>query len=426
MFSFRLVMTYLALFCIGFANALPLPLFGSTLSIWLAEEGLSKGSIGLFALLAIPFSLKIMWSSVVDIVSLPFFRKSQRKGWVLVSLWGIGGVLSVMSYVSPVDSLLICAACVCMLSICTGCLYIAGIAYELDSLEASSSSVGSACVLTGYRIGLLCAGAGALYVAFFAGWESSFRCMAGLIFLASLVVLFGREPFRSQETVSVRKALFSKYRNWQVGVWQECFVQPSRTFFQQAEWKLLLLVVLAFKLGDQLAHSMIGPFYVSLGFTKTDIASSSKLWGMCATIFGAFAAGIIFKKRDPLRPLCLLACLHSISLLCLSWLAFVGNSNFWLCASVACENCTGGMAMALFISFLWQISDRKHASAQYALLWSVFSLKGEIAAWLGSVMASFLTWSAFFGFVACLGSALSMVAYWFICKSKKSIIPLQA
>lgn len=417
---FKSVLTYLSLFVIGFANSLPLPLMGSTLSIWLAEEGFSKEAIGSFALLAIPFSLRVVWSPIVDVFCPPFCRKCHRKSWVVLSLWAIGAALIGLSLCSP-SSLFLFSLLVLFLAIASGCLYIAGVAYELDALETSSSSVGSACVLTGYRVGLLCAGAGALYLSFFSGWQVAFCTMSCLIFLSSCIVLCAPEPFLASKTLEVRNAAFSQYSNRIRGLWRELFFRPCSNFFQRSDWKSILFLVLIFKLGDQLSHSMVGPFYLSLGFTKAEIATASKLWGMCAAIFGAFFAGIFFRKREILSSLCLVTFFHALSLLSLSCFSFFGNSMAWLSISVAFENGTAGMAMALFISFLWRILGREYSSVQYALLWSLFSLKGEILACLGSYVAAYLSWSSFFALSSCV-SALAIGSFYVAQRSKLKLV----
>lgn len=402
----RFFSIYLALFCIGLANALPLPLMGSTLSIWMAEEGISRSSIGLVSLLIIPFSLRFLWAPVVDFFSVPFFRASHRKGWVVLSLLMMGCSLFLMSCFTPTGSLGLFLISILLLSSAAGCLYISGIQYELDSLESAYSSVGSAFVMVGYRIGLLCGGAGVLYLSAYCGWMTTCIVVACFLCVLSFVIFFVKEPFRSKETLLLKKEIRGQALCWKPFLIHS-FLEPARSFFRRADWKAICVVLFVFKLGDELIHSMLGPFYLSLGFDKIAIASVTKVWGMAMTVAGAFIVGLFYKNVPPVRALIQIACLHACSLLCNAAMVSFGNSIAWLSFSIAFENLTGGMAMTLFISFLWRVVEREHAAMQYALLWSLFSIKGEIVGWIGGALASLMPWGLFFKSAALVGIGLA-------------------
>lgn len=408
MFIFNnILLRYLALLFIGFANGVPIPLSGSVLSIWLVESGFDRTTIGLFALLAIPFSFKILWKPIVDHFSFPLFSDQPRKGWLLFSLCGISAVFLCISFIDPSISPWELAACFCVLSFFTGCLYIVGLSYELESLDEKLYSMGSACAVTGYRLGLLFAGAGALYFSAVWDWSWMFRLMAGLLLLGGIMILMQPEPYKSKEVLAARKNQLSLYNSSMQLFLHEILLQPCRAFFKNSHWKAILFLLITFKLGDQVVKSMEGPFYLSLGYSKTTLATASKIWGMAASISGAFLAGWYLKGKEPFLALAKAGFIHSCSLICYYVLAISGKSLIGLYMTVAIENFTGGIAMTAFIHFLWRVSDKRHAAIQYALLWSVFSFKGDILASIGGILASWMAWDIFFLVVATGGFVLS-------------------
>lgn len=413
----------LALGTIGFAEALPLPLMGSSLSIWLTEEGFSKQQIGLFALLVIPLSLKIFWAPLVDRFSVPFFRNQARKGWVLFSIWGIVLSLLCMSFLHPHEKPGLLALCILFLSLCTGCLFIVGLSYELESVPQESYGITSSYVHIGYRLGIAAAGAGALYLSDIHDWATAFRVLAFFLFLGSILIFLLPEPVGSSSTLQKKKREISRWGSLREAFFQEVLVQPIRAFLQNPAWKIILVLILLFKGGDQLMASMKGPFYLSLGFDKTQLAQAAKLFGLVTTLIGAYLGGIVQRGRNPFHCLCLSSLLHASSLVSFLLLSFLGPSILGLYATVALENMTGGMAATIFIRFLWSVCDRTYASTQYALLWSLFSSKGHFASFLGGMLAHTCSWEAFFFLVSILGLGSSFLAFLFVSRKSVSLCP---
>lgn len=384
---------------------------GATLSIWLAEASIERSVIGFFSLLHIPFSLKILWTPIIDLVSIPFFEDKPRKGWVIISLLGMALSLLGISFVELPDDIALLIVCLLSLSLFTGCLYITGLAYELESIEKSDYGSGSAYVITGYRLGLLCAGGGALYLSYLWDWPSMFRCMAALLALGGCVILLQPEPFDSQEIIREKRKQFSKHVSLFKGFWHEVIYQPCCVFFQRSEWIAILAFLLLFKFGDQMVRSMEGPFYLSLGFNKADLATASKIWGMLATISGAFFVGFFLKDKNPFSIIGCVGFIHACAMFCYAMLSLIGKSFLGLYVTVALEHFTGGMAMTIFIYFLWKVCDRQYAAVQYALLWSLFSFKADIIGSCGGILAASCSWTTFFFTIAGISTASSLVAW---------------
>lgn len=404
---------YSALACIGFANAVPLPLIGSTLSIWLTETGFSSKTIGLCALLTIPFSLKILWSPIIDLVRPPLFSDAPRKGWLLIFFGGMASSLALMGVVDPLRCPWLLGVNVFLLSFWTGGFYIAGLSYELESVLEFQYRKASSIVLTSYRLGLLVGGGGALYLSLCIGWSAMFLAMAFVIFLSSCVIFYLPEPRKSDESLKQRRLEFSRYPSLWNGMCHELFIVPFRLLFTNPKWLFILCSVLLFKIGDQMKQNMQGPFYLSLGFDKSEIADACKFWGMVASIGGALAGGFFLKKQDSFLFLWKMGAFHAVSLFSLYFLSIFKKSIVGLYGVVAFEHATGGMAMAAFISFLWQVCGKSRGSILYALLWSLFSLKGDLVSCLGGFCAFHLSWGNFFLLTACIGIGSSFFMYKF-------------
>lgn len=401
---------YLALFFIGLANSVPIPIMGATLFIWLTEAGIDKGYFGYFALLSLPFNMKLLWTPIVDQISTPYFALKQRKAWLLFAVYGMALTILGMGLIDPVQHPILLALCIALLSLFTGCIYIVGISYELESLDERCYSIGSAYVITGYRIGLLVGGACLLYLSYFLGWSLAFFSMALLLLVGSLIILFLPEPSKSKEILDDKKQRYLSHSTTLRGLWHEVIWQPSLRFFRNPQWSLILMLMFMFNLGDHMVRVMEGPFYLSLGFNKIDLATAAKMWGMIATLSGSIFAGIYLRGKDPFQYLVRIGLLHAFSLFCYLAMASIGYSFGGLYISVALENFTSGMAMAAFITFLWKICDKSYASVQYPLLWSLYSVKATLFACLGGLLATHLSWTVFFATVAILGIATSLLA----------------
>lgn len=351
--------------------------------------------IGLFSLLAFPFSLKLLWMPLIDKRTLPLFSHTPRKGWMLFSLLGMALSLLVMAAIDPQRHPWLLASSLFTLSSFTGCLYMVGLAYELESIDESKYSVGSASVITGYRVGLLCAGAGSLSLAYLTSWSIAYGAMAALLGLVIAAILLRPEPYQSHSVLTEKR---KKH-----GFLKEIIIEPCKSFFQNQDYKAILLIVLLFKAGDHITKSMEGPFYIDLGFDKADLALASKTWGFATTILGTLLAGFLLKDRSSLFGVSIVGLVHAFSLLGLWLQALVGKSYLVLYASVTLSNFTSGMAMTAFIFFLWRICIKQHAAIQYAILYSLFTLKSNLLACFGGFLAAHNSWSAFFGTVFVMG-----------------------
>lgn len=359
--------------------------------------------IGLFSLLAFPFSLKLLWMPLIDKRHIPFFSHAPRKGWMLFSLLGMALSMLVMAAIDPQRHPWLLASSLFTLSSFTGCLYMVGLAYELESIDESKYSVGSASVITGYRVGLLCAGAGSLSLAYLTNWSIAYGAMAALLGIVIAIILMRPEPYQSQNVLAEKRK--------KQGFLKEIIIEPCKSFFQNQDYKAILAIVLLFKAGDHITKAMEGPFYIDIGFDKADLALASKTWGFATTILGTLLAGFILKDRPSLFGVAIVGLVHAFSLLGLWLQALVGKSYLVLYSSVTLSSFTSGMSMTAFIFFLWRICTKQHAAIQYAILYSIFTIKTNLLSCFGGFLAAHNSWSAFFGavFVMAIFASITIV-----------------
>ncbi|MBS0635324.1 MAG: MFS transporter [Verrucomicrobia bacterium] len=408
------------LFLIGFLNALQ---HNSTnLAIYYSECGFTKELIGLFCLLSFPFSAKILWAPIIDHVRLPFLTKSPRKAWFLVALMGIAFSFFLMATIDAASYTGLFALALFMLSIFAGCLYMVGIAYELESIPTASYSVGSSCLITGYRTGLLFAGAGVLYIAYIASWSSAFLICALLTVLSAIIMLMVQEPYRSYETLEARRNQLKSYPTVFQGIVQETFIQPCRRFLESGQWVQILSVIVLFKMADHMAKPMEGPFYLDLGFDKKDLALAAKTFGFASTIVGAFLAGKFLKGKNPYYAVAILSMIHALSESGCLIHSLIGKSYTLLYVTSGLSNLTGGMLITAFISLLWKSCDTAYAPVQYAFLWSLSAFATNLMACSGGFLAERLSWPGFFCTMLCIGVASSLTLLYIVAKARHNKI----
>lgn len=283
-----------------------------------------------------------------------------------------------------------------------------GLAYELESIDESGYSMGSASIVAGYRTGLLLAGAGVLYMAQLYSWSVAFMSMGGALLVGSIAILLRPEPYKSQGILEAKKAQFALYPSLREGFFHEIILKPCKDFFQRSDWVIIISILCLFKMGNHMTKAVEGPFYLSIGFDKADLALASKTWGFTTTIGGALLAGLFLKKKNPKSSIAVLGLLHSCSLVGYWVQAIVGKSYPILYFTVTATNFTGGMAMTAFTFCLWRTCNKQYAATQYALFWSLFSLNTHLLSCLGGFLASLYSWESFFFLSGSIGLIASL------------------
>jgi MFS transporter, PAT family, beta-lactamase induction signal transducer AmpG len=381
---------------LGFASGLPLLLTFSTLSAWLATEGISRTAIGLFALVGTPYAFKFLWSPLIDRLPPPI-PIGRRRGWGLTIQIALVAAILALGLCNPKGSLIHMGALALLVAFLSASQDIVIDAYRVEILTTDQQGPGAGMIQTGYRIAMLASGAGALIVAEQAGWFAAYATMAALVASGMLVFVFGPEPGAS-ETVSLR----TKKRGWDT--MREWFATavggPFIDFMKRPAWPVIVVFVVAYKLGEALAGVMAMPLYISLGFSLDQIAAISKLVGFGATIAGALVGGALTARLGVMRALLVCGLLQSAGNLFYVLQAVGGHRLDYLAMCVIAENLTSAMAGAALIAYLSDLCSPAFTATQYALLSSLTAVGRTVFASTGGILADRLGWVIFFSLSA--------------------------
>ena len=379
----------LVVLLLGVLSGLPLALTGSTVSIWLTEVGVSKASIGFFAMVGTPYALKFLWAPLVDQLQLPFIGKlGRRRSWLIFSQLILVLALLGMAATPPALHTILFALLALCVAIASATQDIVIDAYRVELLPAKEQGAGAAAIVCGYRIGMLFSGAGALFMAEVLPWGVVYMVMAVLVVLGGVVLFFRPEPKK------IKRAKYADIAEWM----RAAIVEPFRDFMTHKGWWLILLFVMAFKLGDALAGVMTGPFLIELGFTKTTIATIVKTYGLVATLLGTFLGGLMIARIRLFSALLFCGIVQMFANSLLIILAMKGASEGWLTIAITAENLCGGMGTAAFVAYLSSLCRVHYTATQYALL---SSLASAGRTWLSAgsgLLAQSLGWVGFFSF----------------------------
>lgn len=397
---------------LGFSGGLPFLLVFSTLAAWLTEYGVSRSAIGFFAWVGITYSVKVFWAPVVDRIPIFFLSRhlGQRRAWMLTGQIGIVGGLIAMSLSDPRNGLLVVALCSLLVAFSSATQDIAIDAYRIEAVDDRYQGAMSASYILGYRIALLVAGAGALYLAEYFDWKTSYLIMGSLGLVGILTVLFIGEPDHPHREDSSAEALLRRQHlpQWSrntLAWFMAAVISPFIEFFQRnGRFALVLLLFISvFRLSDIAMGIMANPFYLDLGYTKTEIASVAKLFGFFMTIAGSLLCGLLVVRYGVLKPLLLGAVAVAATNLLFALLATVDADLAWLALVISADNISGGIASTAFVAYLSSLTNRAYTATQYALFSSLMTLPGKFISGFSGMIVDGYGYFNFFCFAAAIG-----------------------
>lgn len=364
----------------GFASGLPLLLTGSVLQAWLKDSGVDLASIGLFALVGLPYTLKFLWSPLFDRYALPVLGR--RRGWLALMQLLLALALFALSLAHPSpESLAGVSIAALLVAFFSASQDIVVDAYRRESLSDIELGLGSAMYVNGYRIGMLLAGGGGLILADWLSFAQTYRLLALVMLFGIAVTLIAREPpLPAGRPRSLTEAV----------------ILPFRDYFRRDGAWLALAFILLYKLGDTLASAMTTPFYLDLGYSKTEIGAVVKLFGFWATLAGATVGGLWILRIGMGSALWWFGLGQMVSTFGFVLLAGAEPTIPALAAVVAIENFTGGLGTAAFVGFMGALTDRRFTATQYALLSSLMGVPRVLAAAPTGWLAQALGWPEFF------------------------------
>ena len=397
----------LRMLVLGFSAGLPLLLVLGTLSFWLREAGINRTTIGYLSWVALAYAFKWMWSPLVDRMPLPLLTRAlgRRRSWLLLSQLMIMGGLVGMALSDPLTALNPIIWCALAVAFGSATQDIALDAFRIESADADHQAALAATYQTGYRLAMIWAGAGALWLAarvqgqvegyMQQAWQVAYLVMAASMLVGMVTVLCSREP--NTAPLPPSKGLM----DWLRGA----LVAPFADFIRRYRWQaaLVLSLIAVYRISDVVMGIMANPFYVDMGFSKDEVAAVTKVFGVVMTLLGAFVGGAMAMRWGVMRVLMLGAVLSAASNLLFAWLSTRGHDLTGLTLVVSADNLAGGIASAAFIAYLSSLTNVQYSATQYALFSSMMMLAPK---WLAGFSGQFVDaygYVYFFVGTACLG-----------------------
>jgi len=413
----------LAVLLMGFSSGLPLALTFGTLSYWLAEIGVSLTAIGLFGLVRTSYSLKFLWSPVIDRLPIPFLtaRLGRRRSWALSIQFLLLLAIYWLGTTDPRQDPTMTALAAVVVAFLSASQDIVVDAYRIELLTAEEQGAGAAATQWGYRFGMLASGAGALYAASYGGWHFAYALMAGLMLVGIVTVWFTPEPggVRPPETLPGATAA-ARVKAWL----SRAVVAPFLDLIgRNGTLRLFAIVVfiVLYKFGDAMAGSMSNPLYVALGFTKVEVATIAKIYGVVATLAGVAVGGVLVARWGVFRALFICGGLQAVSNLMYAMQVWAGHDLTMLAVTIGGENLTGGMASSAFVAYLSGLCSRAFTATQYALLSSLATVGLNVLAASGGALAQALGWVPFFVLCTALCAPALILLLWLMRQPQQQV-----
>ena len=378
----------LVILLMGFSSGLPLLLTLSTLSYWLSKAGIDKTSIGLFALVGLPYAFKFLWAPFLDQVRLPFLAGllGHRRSWALLTQAALMGAILALGWSDPARAPWTTALATLLVAFFSASQDIVIDAYRIEILAKHEQGAGAAVTQVGYRCALIVAGAGALALSDFVAWPTIFAGLAALVSVGMLGVLLAPEP-------RVERARGRELReSW----FLISVIEPFTDFMTRPGWIAILVFALLYKFGDAIGGVMAYPLYVELGFTGVEIATVSKVYGVLITALGAILGGLLVSRVGFFWGLLAGGILQAVTNLLFAVLALRGHDLAMLVVAIGADNFTGGIGSAAFVAYLSALCSTRFTGTQFALLTSLMALGRTLLSSGGGWLADQMDWVSFF------------------------------
>ncbi len=398
----------LRMLLLGFSAGLPLLLVFGTLSFWLREAGIDRSTIGYLSWIGLAYGFKWIWAPLVDRLPILMLTRwlGRRRSWLLLSQSVIMAALIGLAFTDPRLALMPMVWCALAVAVASATQDIALDAYRIESADVQRQAALAAAYQTGYRIAMIWAGAGVLWIAARAevasvtgyqqaAWQTAYLVMAASMLLGMVTVLFSPEP---------AAIVMPRARNaaeWLKSALVEPFADFLKRYGRQAG--LILALIAVYRISDVVMGIMANPFYVDMGFSKDEVAAVTKVFGVIMTLVGAFVGGLLAMRFGVMRVLMLGAVLSAASNLLFAWLATRGHDVTALMLVISADNLASGIASAAFIAYLSGLTNVNYSATQYALFSSMMLLLPKFLAGYSGAFVDAYNYPTFFIGTALLG-----------------------
>ena len=382
---------------LGFSSGFPLMLVSGTLSLWLGSAEVALASIGIFSLVKMPYSFKWLWSPIIDHVRLPLLGKlGRRRGWAFFCQIVLMAAIVWMALLDAKTQTFTLAMAALLVVIASASQDIVVDAYRIESFSTDEQGAAAAIFVLGYRLGILFSGALALILASVLSWREVYLIMALGAVVGMVTTLLAHEPDCDKilciNTEPARGTYVERIKRFFVNA----VVAPFVDFIKRPHWLIILWFVFFYKMSDAYMGPMANVFYYEMGFSLTEIASVSKIFGMGATILGGIVGGIVVSRWGLYKSLWICGILQGLTTLVFVLQAWSGHNIFMLISCISLDNISGGMSVAAFVAYLSSLCSVAYTATQYALLSSLMSLPRDLVAATSGYMAEAVGWDWFF------------------------------
>lgn len=390
---------------LGFSCGLPLLLVFGTLSAWLRTAGVSRTEIGLLSYVALAYTFKFAWAPFIDAYDVPVLSRllGRRRAWMLVAQVTIAAGLIGLSFGDPATNLMYIVLCALLVAFASATQDVVVDGWRIDAAPTSRQGMMGAMYQLGYRLAMLCSGAGALYMADFFDWSSAYLAMAALTLIGISATFLTPGPEAAEQDGSppvVTRPSFAKAVSEPL---TEMIGRKGPIIFA------ILILIGLYRVPDFVAGIMANPLYIDVGFSLSEIASVSKIYGVWVGIAGAFAGGFAVTRLGLWWTVLIGAVVAAASNLMFSWLALSGKSLPLLTAAISVDNFAGGFAGTALIAYMSGLTSPLFAATQYALLSSLYALPGKFVGGLSGIMVDAFGYPTFFAITASIGIPIGIL-----------------
>mgnify|MGYP001358445494 CR=1 FL=1 len=369
----------LAMFTLGFASGFPFYIVRDVLKLWLTDANIDLGTIGLFSAVALPYTWKFVWSPVMDGVTPPFLGR--RRAWMLMTQIGLLILIAAMGQLDPTKSLKMMAVVAFCIAIFSASQDIVLDAFRREYLTDEELGFGTGIWMNAWRFGMFASTGTAFLLSDSIGYPNVHLVLSLMMGIGIITTLIVSEP---DTGVAAPQTL------------QEAVIEPFREFFSRGGAWWVLIFILLYKIGDNMAGAMNIPFILKMGFTKQEYFVIVKGIGMFALFGGAFLGGIVMIRLGIANSLWVFGILQAISTACFALLVVVGKNHVLLTGIVTFEFLATGLGQAAYASYMAVQTNKRFTATQYAMMTSLMAIPGTVAAAVTGYMAEYLGWSGFY------------------------------
>jgi PAT family beta-lactamase induction signal transducer AmpG len=403
---------------LGFSSGLPLALSGTTLLVWMRESGVDLGTIGLFALVGTPYTVKFLWAPLTDALDVPLLSRwlGRRRGWLVFTQILLIVAILFLGSCDPAAAPGLVALGALLVAAASATQDIVVDAFRVESLPDNEQAAGMASYVAAYRVGMLVSTAGTLFLVSgfqaegfekLAAWHWGYDAMALLVLIGTVTALLATEPERSRaaEAVHAHQRRFARVIETAAGAFKD--------FLGHEMAAVMLAFVVLFKFTDALSGAMTAPFVIDLGFTRNEYAAIVKGAGLAALLLGGFAGGFIARALPLAMSLWIGAILQSAANLSFSWLAVAGHNQTALAIAITVENFTSAIGTVMFVAYLSALCRNPlHTATQYALLTALAAVGRTYLSSGAGFIAENTGWAWFFVICALAGLPSLVLLAW--------------